>query len=76
MPSGLSGCSIAAEAPWRLNRLEFGEVEIDNCPQGIGGGAVLLIIGQCLQPCGIFRLEIGEGGDGIVPALDPATPVP
>jgi hypothetical protein len=35
MPHGPSGCSFTAEAARRFNRLELGQVEFDNCPQGL-----------------------------------------
>src|ERR1700676_2565203 len=42
MPHGRSRCSITAEAPWRLDRLKFGEIEFNNRPQGLGERTVLL----------------------------------
>ena len=51
--------SVLAEAPRRLDDLEFGEVEITDCLQRIGGGAALQAARQSLQPCGILALQHG-----------------
>ena len=50
------GTSITAKAPRRFDRLEFGEIEIGDRPQGFGCGAVLLVVRQRLQPGGIAGL--------------------
>src|ERR1039458_9191647 len=75
MLHGSSRCSITAKPPWRFDRLEFREIEIDNRPQGLGRGAVLLIVGQRVQPGAILGLHVNEPGDGVIPSLDPAAPV-
>src|SRR5665213_1055927 len=75
MPYGPSRCSITSKAPRRLDRLEFGEIEFDNRPQGLGECAVLLVVRQRVQPAGILGLQLHRRGDGIVPPLDPGTPV-
>src|ERR1035437_3227353 len=75
MLHGPSRCSITAKTPWRFDRLEFGEIEIDNRPQGLGRGAVLLIVGQRVQPGVILGLHVNEPDDGVIPSLDPAAPV-
>src|ERR1019366_5986785 len=75
MPYGPSRCSITAEAPWRFDRLKLGEIEFDNRPQGLRERTILLIVRQRVQPCGIFRLQLHVGGDGVVPALDMAAAV-
>ena len=69
-------CSITTEAARRFDRLKLGEIKLDNCPQSLGRGAVLLIVGQRLQPGAILRLQFREPGDGVVPALDTAPAVP
>src|SRR5277367_4741149 len=75
MPAGPSRCSITAKATWRFNRLKLREIELDDGSYGLGHRAVLLIGGQCVQPCRILFLEEREAGDCVVPALDPAAPV-
>src|SRR5277367_3537334 len=75
MPAGPSRCSITAKATWRFNRLKLREIELDDGSYGLGHRAVLLIGGQCVQPCRILLLEVREAGDCVVPALDPAAPV-
>ena len=67
--------SVPAEASWRLDGLEFGEVEVADRLQGLGGGAVLEVGWQCLEPGGAVRLRRRQFGDGITPALDTASPV-
>src|SRR4051794_23682268 len=34
-----------------------------------------VVVRQCFQPCGILGLEFDEPGDGVVPALNPASAV-
>ena len=75
MPDGPSRCSITSESPRRFDRLQFRKVEIANRPQYLGRCAVLLIVGQCIQPGGIFCLKLREPCDGVVPALDARSPV-
>lgn len=75
MPFGSSGCSITAEASGWFDRLKLGEIEIDNCPQGLRERTVLLIVRQPVQPCAILGLEIHRRGDGVVSALDSAATV-
>ena len=75
MSSGPSFCSIAAEARWRFDRLEFGEIEFDNRPQGLGRGTTLLIVGQRIQPGAILGLQFKKPGDGVIPSLDSAASV-
>jgi hypothetical protein len=72
MPYGPSHCSITPEAPRRLDRLEFGEIEFDNRPQSVGERTVLLVVRQRFQPTGVFGLQLHGGGDRVVSALDPA----
>ena len=45
------------EASRRFDRLEFREIKIDNRPQCLGRCAVLLIVGQCVQPGSIGHRE-------------------
>src|SRR3974377_370339 len=75
MPYGPSCRSITSEAPRRFDRLEFGKIEFDNCPQNLSHGAFLLIVGQRVQPGAILLLEFRERGDRIVPSLDLGAPV-
>jgi hypothetical protein len=75
MAHGPSHCSITPEAPWRFNRLEFGQIEFDNRPQGVGERTVLLVVWQRVQPVGIFSLQLHGRGDCVVPALDPGAPI-
>src|SRR5580698_9543894 len=75
MPVGPSRCSVTAEPAWRFDRLDLGEIEIDNHPQGLGRRAVTLIVRQSVKPGGVFRLQVGERGDCVTPALDPATAI-
>src|SRR6516165_432526 len=75
MPYGPSRCSITPEAPRRFDCLEFGEIEFDNRPQGVGERAVLLIVRQRVQPAGIFSLQLQGRGYGVIPPLDPGAPV-
>jgi hypothetical protein len=51
--------SVPAEALRRLDNLEFGEVEITDCRQRIGGGAVVQAGRQSLQPSGVLALQHG-----------------
>jgi hypothetical protein len=71
MPDGPSSCSITPKTSWRFDRLEFGEIEFDNCPQGLGKRTVLLVFRQRVQPAGILGLQLDGHGDGVVPPLDP-----
>ena len=66
---------IPAEAPGRLDRFEFVEVELVDGLQGLGGGAVVKAVGQGLEPGPVFGLQSDEFGDGIAPALGPAAAV-
>src|ERR1019366_9099434 len=75
MPYGPSRCSITAEAARWLDRLKLGEIEIDNRPQGLRESTVLLVVRQCLQPAGIFGLQLHGRGDGVIPAPDPTAAV-
>jgi hypothetical protein len=52
--------------------LKFVEVEIDNRLQGFGGGALLKTIGQGLKPGSLLVLKSEQGGNGLVPAPNPA----
>jgi hypothetical protein len=76
MPVGPSRCSITAEPARRYDRLQFGEIEIDNRQQGLSCGTVSLVIRQCFQPGTVLYLQARERRDGVVPALDPAEPAP
>jgi hypothetical protein len=68
-------CSITAEAPWRFDRLEFGEIELDNRAQRVGERTVLLVVRQRVQPAGILGLQLRGSGDGVVPPPDPGAPI-
>jgi hypothetical protein len=48
--------SVAAEASWGLDRLQFEEVEVADCPQCICRCSVLEIVGPSLKPGGIVGL--------------------
>ena len=50
--------SVAAEAARRVDRLEFGEVEIADRLQRVGRRAVLQVGRQCLQPGGVLGLQV------------------
>ena len=52
--------------------MKIGQVEIADCPQRIGGGAVLQVVRQRFQPGGILRLQFHQFGDGVMPASGPA----
>ena len=78
MPTGATrewSWLIPAEAPGRLDRFEFVEVELVDGLQGLGGGAVVKAVGQGLEPGPVFGLQSDEFGDGIAPALGPAAAV-
>src|SRR4249919_4228480 len=55
---GPSRCSVSAEAAWRLERLELGQIEFDNRPQGFRERTVLLVVRQRDQPVGVFDLQL------------------
>src|ERR1700722_7081940 len=75
MPIGPSRCSITAEASRWFDRQKIRKIELDDRPQGLRRGAVLLIIRQCVQPVAILLLEVHKSGNRIIPALDPAAPI-
>ena len=50
------GALVASVAAWWLYVGKFSEVEIDDCPQGLGGWAVAQIVGECREPLGILGL--------------------
>ena len=66
---------IPAEAPRRLDGLEFVEIEVVDRLQRLGGGAVLKAFGQGLEPGPIFGLKGEQDSDGIMPASDPTAAV-
>src|SRR6266436_1437271 len=67
--------SIPAETPWRFDRLEFVEIEVDDGLQRLGGGAILKALGQDLEPLAILALEGEQQSDGIAPAPGTASAV-
>src|SRR3954453_10651700 len=75
MPIGPSRCSITAEASRWFYRQKIRKIELDDRPQGLRCGAVLLIVRQCVQPAVIFVLEVHKRGNRIIPALDPAASI-
>jgi hypothetical protein len=48
--------SVPAKPSRRFGGLKLGQVELADCPQSIGGGAVLQVVRQCFQPDGVLRL--------------------
>ena len=50
------GWSVPAKSSRRFGGLQLGQVELADCPQSIGGGAVLQVVRQCFQPDGVLRL--------------------
>jgi hypothetical protein len=61
--------SISAEAAGRNDCLEFGEVEVADREQRLGGGAVLEVLWQSFQPGGILTLQRDQLGDSVAPTL-------
>ena len=66
------GCSIPTEAARRHDRLKLAEVEFADRAQCFGGRGILQVLRQVLQPGVILGLELGEFGDGVVPAAGAA----
>ena len=53
--------SVPAKSSRRFGGLKLGQVELADCPQSIGGGAVLQVVRQRFQPDGVL-------GYGVMPA--------
>jgi hypothetical protein len=68
MPSGLSRCSIPAEAAWRFDRRKLTTIELTYHLQHVGYSAVAQVRRQGCQPGGIPGLKAYERADGVVPA--------
>ena len=67
--------SITAEAAWRFDRLQLGQIEVVQGLQRLGGGALAQAIGQCFQPGGVFALQRDQAGHRILPTLRASAPV-
>jgi hypothetical protein len=67
--------SIAAEAAWWHDCLEFREVEIGDGLEGFGRGGVAEPVGQGVEPGNEFGLQDEQLGDRVVPALWPRASV-
>jgi len=67
--------SVASISSGRVGIGQGVEVERDDCFEGVGGGAVMEVFWQCLEPCGVFDLERQQHGNGISPSLGTAAPV-
>ena len=61
--------SISAGAAGRTDGLKFREVEVADRVQRLGGGAVLQVLRQSVQPGGILTLQRGQLGDSVAPTL-------
>ena len=48
--------SVLAKSSRRFGGLKLGKVELADCPQSIGGSAVLQVVRQRFQPDGVLRL--------------------
>ena len=67
--------SVSADAAGRVGGLEFSEIEVAACLQGLGGGGVLQVFGWRLQPRGILALLSGHLGDRVASARGAAAMV-
>ena len=67
--------SIPPEAARWLDRRELVEVKVVDGLQGLGGGALLKVVGQGLEPRPILGLESKQDSDRILPAPSPAAAV-
>ncbi len=61
--------SIASKPTRRLDVGEDIKIEIDNGLESLGSGAVAKIVGQGVEPGGVFGLQGEQFGDGVVPSL-------
>ena len=59
----------------RIDPLKLGEVEVNDCLQGLGNGALGQIGGKAVEPCPVFLLQIDQLGDGVAPTLRAAAAV-
>jgi hypothetical protein len=70
VPSGPRAGQSRPKPP-RNDCLEFGEVEVADRVQRLGGGAVLEVLRQCLQGGGIMTLQRDQLGDSVRQRLAP-----
>ncbi len=66
------GWSVPAESTGRDDRLKFAEVQFADSAQRLGGGAVLEVLRQTIQPGRELYLGLHEAVDVVGPAPGPA----